>query len=189
MITVGIIGGGISGSLAANILTKNNIETILIEKNYKIGVEHPTSLNAIDNWYKIYLIKQLKKVNIPIKKIYKSLWHSPSGNEFYLKFKRKPLFYLVKRGDRKESINRILLQDAKKNGCKIYKNCKKTEIKKDNKSLEISSLVNGIKKTITVNAIINASRFSEKIKIPKENLGIVFGWEIIFKNCIDTSTV
>ena len=188
MTTVGIIGGGISGSLSANLLTKNNIETILIEKNYKIGVEHPTSLNAIDNWYRTDLMKILK-VEIPTKVIYNSLWHSPLGNEFNLKFRRKPLFYLVKRGDRNESVNRILLEGAQKNGCKIYKNCREIKIKRNKNSFEIVCSANNVKKNINADIIINASRFSEKSKISKENLGIIFGSEIIFKEHIDPSTV
>jgi flavin-dependent dehydrogenase len=187
MTTVSIIGGGISGSFAANLLTKNNIETILIEKNYKIGTEHSKSLNAIDNWYKTDLMRMLK-VKIPAKPIYESTWHSPLGNEFNLKFRKKPLFYLVKRGDRNDSINRILLEDAKKNGCKIYKNCRKIKIKRNKNSFEVSCL-NDTKKIINADIIVNASRFSERNKISKENLGIAFGGEIIFKKCIDKSKV
>lgn len=188
MKTVTVIGGGVSGSLVANLLAKNDIETVLIEKNSKIGLEHHTSLNAIDNWYRKDLMKLLK-MKIPAKAIYNSIWHSPYGNEFNLKFSRKPLFYIIKRGNRNNSINRILLEGAQKNGCKIYKNCREIKIKRNKNSFKIICSTNNVKKNINSNIIIDASRYSKRNKILKKDLGVVFGSEIFFKKCIDTSTV
>ena len=90
-----VVGAGPAGSVAALYRSKHGLNTVLIERDNKIGAHTNTRIDSSPDFELTEIIKEigLETENL----VYKSKWHSPSGNSFTLHsktgeyyFKREP---------------------------------------------------------------------------------------------------
>jgi len=120
MDTIKILGGGISGLTSAINLKNAGFDVEVHERKSYCG-KHTNDFQFLENWtFDEDVLKFLKKINIRadfyFKPIYSIECLSPSFKK-YIGSSTKPLMYLVKRGQTRDSIDKSLENQAK--NCKI----------------------------------------------------------------------
>jgi digeranylgeranylglycerophospholipid reductase len=122
-----VVGAGPAGSVAALYSSKYGLNTVLIERNNKIGAHTNTRIDSSPDFGLTEIIKEmgLKTENL----VYKSKWHSPSGSSFTLHSKTGE--YYFKRGPESDSFECSTVSNAIKNGCKLFLDATVKEINKD----------------------------------------------------------
>lgn len=77
-----VVGAGPAGSVAALYSSKHGLNTVLIERNNKIGAHTDTRIDSSPDFGLTEIINEigLKTENL----VYNSKWHSPSGRSFIL---------------------------------------------------------------------------------------------------------
>jgi hypothetical protein len=125
MDTIRILGGGISGLIAAINLKKAGFDVEVHEKKNYCG-KHTNDFQFLENWtFNEDVITFLKRINIKID-FYVKPWYSvellsPSLKKYVGK-SEEVLMYFVKRGKAKDSIDKSLENQAKENKIKILYN-------------------------------------------------------------------
>jgi flavin-dependent dehydrogenase len=123
MDTIRILGGGISGLTAAINLKKAGFNVEVHERKIYCG-KHTQDFQFLENWtFNEDILDFLRSINIRID-FYLKPWcsleiFSPSLKRYVAKSDR-PLLYLVKRGQTKDSIDRSLEDQAKSHQVKIF---------------------------------------------------------------------
>jgi hypothetical protein len=122
MKTIRIFGCGISGLTAAINLSKAGIDLEIHERKSSCG-KHTDDFQFLENWtFDQDVLDNLRSMNIQIDFYYKPWFSqeflSPSLKS-YVGISSKPLMYLVKRGQSKDSIDQALARQASANGGKI----------------------------------------------------------------------
>ncbi|NOZ59772.1 MAG: NAD(P)/FAD-dependent oxidoreductase [Euryarchaeota archaeon] len=109
-----VVGAGPAGASAAYFCSREGLETVLIEKNEKIGVHTAPKIDSSPN---IQLEKIIKKFGLPVRNHVKfSRWYAPSGDCFTLKSETGE-FYFKRGGD--DSYEVIVSRKAQENGAEI----------------------------------------------------------------------
>ncbi len=125
MKTIKILGGGVSGLSAAINLAKAGYKVDVFEKNREIGERFHGDLQGLENWSENEdILKKLKEMNIGINfdcDPFSSLIVSNGSRDWNFSC-NKTLFYLVKRGPIKGSLDQGLKEQALKLGVNIYLN-------------------------------------------------------------------
>ncbi len=120
-----ILGGGISGLTAAINLSKAGYKVEVFEKNPDCGMRFHGDMQGLENWSEAEdVLDALSRMHIetnfdatPFRKV--TFSNCEITEEFSFD---QPLFYLVKRGKVKNSLDQGLKQQALKAGSKIYFN-------------------------------------------------------------------
>lgn len=120
-----ILGAGISGLSAAINLSKANYEVDIFEKNPDCGMRFHGDLQGLENWSsKEDVLDTLKKMHIdlnfrttPFRKV--TFSNCDKAEDFTFD---RPLFYLVKRGNFRDSFDQGLKEQATEAGAKIHFN-------------------------------------------------------------------
>jgi len=114
-----VVGGGPAGSSAALYSSKQGLNTVLIERNNRIGAHTNTRIDSSSDFGLTEIVNEigLKTENL----VYKSKWHSPSGSSFTLHSKTGE--YYFKRGPDPDSFECSTVGKAIKNGCKLFFRC------------------------------------------------------------------
>lgn len=124
--TIIIAGAGISGLSAAITLAKAGYDVMVYEKNKTIGERFHGDFQGLESWTtEEDVLDSLKRMNIninfpvhPAKK-----FRVYDSNLEYEEAKSKtPLYYLVRRGHFKDTIDYGLYKQAKESGVKVYFN-------------------------------------------------------------------
>jgi len=129
-----ILGAGISGLTAAINLSKAGYQINVYEIGKDCGTRFKGDLQGIENWSsKTNVLKQFKSMNIKI-----NFEYSPFKEVIFTDGEvknsidlNKPLFYLVKRGSMKGSLDQALKKQALKSGVNIKFNSTIKESKAD----------------------------------------------------------
>jgi digeranylgeranylglycerophospholipid reductase len=123
-----VVGAGPAGSVAALYCSKHGLDTVLIEKNDKIGKHTNTKIDSSPDYELTEIIRELdlKTEN----HVCNSKWHSPSGESFTLHSKIGE--YYFKRSQDPDSFECSTIDKALKHGCKIFLNATIEDIKKNN---------------------------------------------------------
>ena len=122
---INILGAGLSGLSSAINLVKAGYEVEVFDRNNDTGVRFNGDLQGLENWSsKTDVLQSLKEMNIeinfsnhPFSEVYLSNCKETEKITF-----KKPLFYLVKRGVEKDTIDYGLKTQAQKLGVKINYN-------------------------------------------------------------------
>lgn len=129
-----ILGAGIAGLTAAINLAKNGYKVKVFEKNADCGMRFWGDLQGIENWSeKIDALDELKLMNIKINfqlTPFRNVIFWAGNREIKNKY-QKPLFYLLQRGNFKNSFDQGLKKQALDLGVKIFFNKKIKESKAD----------------------------------------------------------
>ena len=120
-----IIGAGISGLTAGINLAKNGYDVKIYEKTLDCGLRFQGDLEGIENWSeKLDVLEELKMTNIrinfrliPFPKIIFWIENKEIKNKY-----QKPLFYLLQRGNFKNSFDQGLKSQALALGIRIFFN-------------------------------------------------------------------
>jgi len=166
-----VVGAGVAGSVAALSCSKNGLNTVLVEKNSKVGAVTKTK---IDSSTDIGLTKIIKELKLETKNfVRKSKWHAPSGNFFLLNSKIGE--YYFKRGAEKDSFECSTVEKAIAKGCNLL--LKSKPLKIGNKEVLIGK--EGKKIIVKPEIIIAAdgcnSFFHKYVKIRPEGEFLGFG--------------
>jgi flavin-dependent dehydrogenase len=127
------VGAGPAGSVVSLVCAKKGLDTILLEKNPKVGSTN-TKLDAAADEELSGIINKMKLKTE--NKVYKSKWYPPSGNYFLLRSSSPEYFF--KRGPDDDSIEVSTAIQAEEAGCKILLDAKIEHIK------EVDTRVNSI---------------------------------------------
>lgn len=148
-----VVGAGPAGSVAALYSSKQGLKTVLIERNNKIGAHTPTRIDSSPDFSLTEIINELglKTANL----VYKSKWHSPSGNTFTLHSKTGE--YYFKRGPSPDSFESSTVSKAIKNGCKPFFGVQVDEISKDGGRFDEVIVSQGAEKIVIKPKIIIAA--------------------------------
>lgn len=127
-----ILGAGLSGLTAAINLAKEGYDVKVFEKNSDCGKRFDEDFQGLENWTtEKDVLEDLKSMNIKInfyhEPFYKGVLYAPCLNKVNFSSKR-PIFYLVKRGIKKDCLDVSLKKRAIKLGVNIEFNKK---MKKD----------------------------------------------------------
>ncbi len=120
-----ILGAGISGLTAAINLAKAGYKVDVYEKAPEIGTRFHQDLQGIENWSEdIDSLKEMKNMNICLNFHCKPFKHNlyKFGESKYDSHYKKPIFYLVKRGQRGDTLDQGLKKQALNLGVKIIYN-------------------------------------------------------------------
>jgi digeranylgeranylglycerophospholipid reductase len=122
-----IVGAGPAGSVAALYCSKHGLDTMLIDKNDKIGTHITTRIDASTDLGLTAIIKELelKTENL----VYNSKWHSAFGNSFTLHSDIGE--YYFKRGPDSDSFECSTVQKAVENGCIFFGQIKVEKLHED----------------------------------------------------------
>ncbi len=119
---VKILGAGISGLTAAINLAKSGLQVTVYEKNQDVGMRFHGDVQGLENWSeKRDVVEQLKDMNIKISfdcDPFNEITLTDCKHEKTIKTKR-PLYYLVKRGNFPGSLDFELKRQAQESGVKI----------------------------------------------------------------------
>lgn len=132
MKNIKILGAGLSGLSAAINLARAGYNVDVFEKNDDCGKRFNGDINGVENWFShVDVIREFEYMNIktnydcdPFKTVYLS-----DGTEIVKATRKKPIFYLVKRGIVENSLDQGLKNQAIDFGVNIHFNSK---IKKEN---------------------------------------------------------
>jgi digeranylgeranylglycerophospholipid reductase len=178
-----VVGAGPAGSVAALYSSKHGLNTVLIERNNKIGAHADTRVDSSPDFGLTEIINEigLKTENL----VYNSKWHSPSGNSFTLHSKIGE--YYFKRGSAPDSFESSTAYNSMKYGCELIldANLKSVNInKKDRSKRYINEIIVSqgphemmIRPKIIIDATGVNSPFHSFLRIPKRNYknGVIFG--------------
>lgn len=119
-----IAGAGIAGLTAAINLAKSGYDVKVYEKEKEVGCRFNGDFQGIENWTtEEDVLQELKKMNIKINFLcapYKNISFYSHDLENYKAKLKRPLFYLVKRGHSKETLDRGLKEQALDSGVEIF---------------------------------------------------------------------
>ncbi len=123
-----VVGAGPAGSVAALYGSKHGLNTILIEKNDRIGKHTNTKVDSSPDFRLTEIIKELdlKTENL----VHDSKWYSSSGKSFTLHSKVGE--YYFKRGPEPDSFECSTVDKAVKYGCRLFLNATIEDINKNN---------------------------------------------------------
>ena len=154
-----VVGAGPAGSVAALYCSKHGLNTILIERNNKIGAYTSTRIDSSPDFGLTEIIKEigLKTENL----VYNSKWHSPSGSSFTLHSKTGE--YYFKRGPDPDSFGCSTVSKAIKNGCKLFLDAAVKEISKDGGRFNEVTISQGAEKIVIKPEIIIAADGGDSI--------------------------
>ena len=111
-----ILGCGLSGLATAITLASNGERVKILEKSKSGGSKFPESIHAFRNYSsavdELDLIRSRNFSINNMKPIYKIIKFGPSLNPAEMYSRDKPIFYAVKRGNIKESIDNQLIKQA-----------------------------------------------------------------------------
>ncbi|MBI4187048.1 MAG: NAD(P)-binding protein [Chloroflexi bacterium] len=117
-----ILGAGISGLSAAINLVRNGYRVTAFERQPDCGRRFHGDLEGIENWTsKADALEELASMNIKVNFAchpFSSMWLSNGYEMLNFRFKR-PLFYLVRRGDMEDSLDQGLKRQALELGVDI----------------------------------------------------------------------
>lgn len=124
MKTIKIAGAGIAGLICAIGLRKSGHEVTVFEKRKTIGKQFNGDFQGIENWSEKgdfsesirYLGIELEDISIVGKRV---TVIGPKEKVYRLKSK-KPIFYLVKRGKEKDTLDNYLYEIAKDKGVRFH---------------------------------------------------------------------
>jgi len=148
-----VVGAGPAGTVAALRCAKQGLDTVLLEKNSRVGGHTKTKLDASadSELSKIMDEMGLKDENT----VFISNWHPPSGNYFRLKSESPEYFF--KRGPDSDSFEADTVAKAKAAGCQVYLNSKIEEITEtDGKIESLTVKINGGVEIITSRVVVAA---------------------------------
>lgn len=147
-----VVGAGPAGSVAALYCSKQGLDTVLIEKNNKIGACTNTRIDSSPDFGLTEIINEmeLKTENL----VYNSKWYAPSGYSFTLHSKIGE--YYFKRGPDPDSFECITVNKAIRNGCILFSSVTLESITKDGRKFDKVTLSNGEKMVIKPEIIIAA---------------------------------
>ena len=119
MKNIKILGAGISGLTAAINLARAGLEVDVYEKNEDCGMRFHGDMQGLENWSsKENILKSLRRMNIktsfdhaPFRKVTFTNCQDTKKLHFW-----QPLFYLVKRGNIKGSLDQSLKAQALEGG-------------------------------------------------------------------------
>jgi digeranylgeranylglycerophospholipid reductase len=122
-----VVGAGPAGSVAALHCSKHGLDTVLIEKNDKIGKHTNTKIDSSPDFGLTEIIKELdlKTENL----VYNSKWYSPSGESFTLHSKVGE--YYFKRSSDPDSFECSTVDKAIEHGCKLFLNATIDDVSKN----------------------------------------------------------
>ncbi len=130
MTDIKILGAGISGLTAAINLAKDGHRVQVFDSAQTSGKRFSGDLQGLENWTRAQnVIEEIKKMNIETDFYYKAfdkVFLTNCVDEVEVKFKI-PLFYLVKRGAIKGSLDQSLKNQAKAAGVKLNFDAKAKE--------------------------------------------------------------
>jgi digeranylgeranylglycerophospholipid reductase len=180
-----VVGAGPAGSVAALYCSKQGLNTVLIERDNKIGAHTNTRIDSSPDFELTEIINELglRTENL----VYNSKWHSPSGILFTLHSKTGE--YYFKRGPDPDSFESSTAYNSIKSGCELILDAKikSIDINKDDNSKEkmhinevkISQRSIGImiKPKIIIDATGENSAFHGFLRITKREYkkGVIFG--------------
>ena len=178
-----VVGAGPAGSVAALYSSKHGLNTVLIERNNKIGAHTDTRIDSSPDFGLTEIINEigLKTENL----VYNSKWHSPSGRSFILHSKIGE--YYFKRGSAPDSFESSTAYNSMRYGCELIldANLKSVNInKKDRGKRHIREVIVSqgphemmIKPKIIIDATGVNSPFHTFLRIPKRDYkkGVIFG--------------
>lgn len=125
MKNIKILGAGISGLTAAINLAKAGYKVTVYEKNKDVGMRFHGDLEGLENWSeKEDIIRQLEEMNLKINfdcDPFNEIIVTDCEKKSKISFK-KPLFYLVKRGSFRNSLDYGLKKQALDAGVEILFN-------------------------------------------------------------------
>ena len=115
-----VVGAGPAGSVAALYSSKQGLNTVLIERNNRIGAHTNTRIDSSPDFGLTEIVKEigLKTENL----VYNSKWHSPSGSSFTLHSKTGE--YYFKRGSALDSFECSTAYNSMKYGCELILDAK-----------------------------------------------------------------
>ncbi|MDI6655328.1 MAG: NAD(P)/FAD-dependent oxidoreductase [Candidatus Hydrothermarchaeota archaeon] len=183
-----VVGAGPAGSVVALYCSKHGLNTVLIEKNKKVGAHTKTRIDASPDFE---LTKIINELELKIENVaYISKWHSPSGRSFTLNSKIGE--YYFKRGPDSDSFERSTVEKAVKNGCKLFLNTAIEKIDKKGRKFHKAIATRGGEEIVIKPKIIIAADGSDSFfhkylneKIKKE---IRVGYGVTGKNFGESST-
>ncbi len=176
-----VVGAGPAGSVAALYSAKHGLNTVLIERNNKIGAHTNTRIDSSPDFGLTEIINELglKTENL----VYNSKWHSPSGSSFTLHSKIGE--YYFKRGSASDSFECSTVYNSIKYGCEFISDANLKSVNNDNKDKRcINKVVVSqgpheimIKPKIIIDATGVNSPFHTFLRIPKRDYkkGVIFG--------------
>lgn len=134
MKTINILGSGPSGLSAAIILAKAGYEVNVYERNEDVGKRFYGDLQGLENWTSQRdVVEDLKRLGIEVNfdcDPFSKVTFSDGVNTINRSFE-KPVFYLVKRGSFKGSLDSGLKDQAVKFGVKLHFKTSMPESKTD----------------------------------------------------------
>ena len=149
-----VVGAGPAGSVAALYSSKQGLNTVLIEKNNKIGAHTNTKIDSSSDFGLTEIITEMGLKTESL--VYNSKWHSPSGRSFTLHSKIGE--YYFKRGPDPDSFECSTVSKAIKSGCKLFRGAIVEEIKEDGKMFfEVTISSQGAEKLVIKPKIIIAA--------------------------------
>ena len=148
-----VVGAGPAGSVTALYSSKQGLNTILIERNNRIGAHTNTRIDSSPDFGLTEIVNEagLKTENL----VYDSRWHSPSGSSFTLHSKTGE--YYFKRGHSPDSFECSTVGKAIKNGCKLFLGAAVKEISKDGGKFDEVRISQGAEKIVIKPEIIIAA--------------------------------
>jgi digeranylgeranylglycerophospholipid reductase len=176
-----VVGGGPAGSVAALYSSKHGLNTVLIERDNRIGARTNTRIDSSPDFGLTEIIKEigLKTENL----VYNSKWHSPSGSSFTLHSKIGE--YYFKRGSAPDSFESSTAYNSMKYGCELFLDANLKSVNTDNKNQKcISEVIVSqglhemiIKPKIIIDAAGENAPFHTFLRIPKRDYkkGVIFG--------------
>jgi len=164
-----VVGAGSAGAVAALYCSKQGLNTVLIEKNNRIGAHTTIRIDSSPDFGLTEIITEmgLKTENL----VYNSKWHSPSGRSFILHSKIGE--YYFKRGSDPDSFECSTVNKAIKNGCMLFQGAIVEEINKDDGRFDEVTILQG----------------AEKIEIKPEIIIAADGENSIFHRYVDKQFV
>jgi len=118
-----ILGAGLSGLTAAINLAKSGYTVEVYEKNKDVGTRFNGDIQGLENWSdKRDIIEEISKMNVTIDFEHTPfhsiiLTNSSKAKEIH---RKKPLFYLLKRGPHSGTVDYSLKDQALKSGVNIH---------------------------------------------------------------------
>ncbi|MEA2074479.1 MAG: FAD-dependent monooxygenase [Euryarchaeota archaeon] len=148
-----VVGAGPAGSVATLYCSKQGLNTVLIERNNKIGAHTNTKIDSSPDFGLTEIINELglKIENL----VYNSKWHSPSGSSFTLHSKIGE--YYFKRGHDPDSFECSTVNKAIKNGCTLFGGAMIEEINRDKRRFDEVTISQGAEKLVIKPEIIIAA--------------------------------
>ncbi|MBN1455282.1 MAG: NAD(P)/FAD-dependent oxidoreductase [Methanomicrobia archaeon] len=140
-----VVGAGPAGSVAALYCSKHGLDTVLIDKNDKVGAHITTRVDSSTDLGLTSIINELELRTENL--VHNSKWHSAFGNSFTLHSDIGE--YYVKRGPDSDSFECSTVQKAVVNGCTFFGQIKIEKLCEDSEGVSEIILLQG-EKTIAI---------------------------------------